>query len=756
MPRAAHPSLRALACLAGLHAAAWAQERVREAEIGFQQYYLTNGSRRVANVSGLTLGFRQVLPQAGVLSLSLVPAASDGRFRTGDTFIELKGLPRIGYYWTLRGGDFRLSGRLLDVAFNNLYYPEITGRGVSVEATHSGRTFGFLFGTQTLQAGVRVPLRLNTPQTMTGVYLRQKAGERLLLGARLLRLSNKLEELGRSPYLAAHTTTIQSATTAAFDALYTLAGSLKWYGEAAVSAASRQGASGGHSGPVSFTTGPLLETNRFTLKANYLYQTDSFLPLLGYYLGDRRGPFGEVKLRPHSRMELYASVSDYINNVARDPRTATIRSTGKTAGASLTLPARFSLSGQLSEITLGTRESDADPWQRAKSNQLQVTLARPIQRHSLRLAAREFRQLSRLGLERQRTAEVEDVFQHRWFSFGGAVRAQRLIGLQSKTSIFVRGNAQLNLRHFSAYANIESGNDLANRTLFATNAVSTTVLGASIHLAQGWDLQAEAFRNNLIAELNPQNVFVLQGQGVFIPSILSALNQWSVYFRMTKRFSWGPPAPVSSNPAGAAIGENLLKGSVEVFVSSLTPTGRRPVEGIPVSLDGGAPVLTDANGRLWFEDVGEGARKVGLAIDQLPSDFNPGTAGETTVLLRPGKRVRVELDVVALGLVRGTVVAPAGAQVENVILKLSPAGRYTTPDTSGNFCFYNVAEGNYEIELVEKSLPPFAVMSTSAKLPVAVSAGADGGQLKFGFTIEEPKKPVRKLVLPPAFDPLNR
>src|SRR5260370_23970980 len=98
----------------------------------------------------------------------------------------------MGEYWTLRGGDFRLPGRLLEVPFNNLYYPEITGRGVSVEASHGGRTFGFLFGAETLQAGVRGPLRPQAPPTMGGGYLRPKVGNRLLLGARGLGLAHGL------------------------------------------------------------------------------------------------------------------------------------------------------------------------------------------------------------------------------------------------------------------------------------------------------------------------------------------------------------------------------------------------------------------------------------------------------------------------------------------------------------------------------------------------------------------------------------
>lgn len=57
-----------------------AQERAGEATVGFQHFYLANGSRSVANAFGLTLGFRQFIPDTGIVSLSLAPALSDGRF----------------------------------------------------------------------------------------------------------------------------------------------------------------------------------------------------------------------------------------------------------------------------------------------------------------------------------------------------------------------------------------------------------------------------------------------------------------------------------------------------------------------------------------------------------------------------------------------------------------------------------------------------------------------------------------------------
>src|SRR5436309_9640071 len=168
----------------GLSGCLWAQESAGQAEIGFQQYYLAIGSQRIANISGLTLNAAQFIPDVGLLSASLTPALSSNRFRTGDTYLRLKGLPWRGYHWTFTGGDFRLPGQLIAVPFSNLFFPEIAGRGGTVEATHGDRTFGFFGGEVTVANTPRVVLRQQVPQTVMGLYFRQKIGSRWLIGSR--------------------------------------------------------------------------------------------------------------------------------------------------------------------------------------------------------------------------------------------------------------------------------------------------------------------------------------------------------------------------------------------------------------------------------------------------------------------------------------------------------------------------------------------------------------------------------------------
>jgi hypothetical protein len=721
-----------------------AQEGAGQAEIGFQQYYLAVGSQSIANISGLTVNSAQFIPNVGLLSASLSPAVSSNRFRSGDNYLRLKGLPWMGQYWTFTAGDFRLPGQLLPVPFTNIYFPEIAGRGGAVEATHGNRTFGFFAGEANVANTPRVVLRLQVPQTVMGFYFRQKLGSRLLLGARLMNFSTDLEALRKLPNLLTQSS-LKSGRTLNLDSLYTIAGPLKFYGEASWSMAVQDGASfATRKVPLSTSVGPLLDTKAFTLRANYIYQSAAYFPLVGYYLGDRAGPFGEVKVRPSERMEIYASASEYQNNLAKDPTLPTFRNSTESAGVSIQLPAKVSLNTQVTLLDLSTRATAGSPWSRSKNQQETVTLARRFWRHSLRVTGRDFRFSSPLDSQRQRSGEVEDNFQIRRLTLGAGVRVQRLLGSESRTSLFYRGTAQFQKGPFSAYANFETGSDLQNRTLFATNTISTRVFGGSVALGKNWEFQGEAYRNNLITELNPSSIFVLQGQGVFIPGTLAAFNQWSMYIRITRKFNWGKAGPVS-DLNHYVIAQAPLKGSVEGFVMERLPEGNRPAEGVPVSIEG-RTVSTDALGRFIFSEVSEGTHKVEIALRELPADFDPGKSTQNTVLVHPGKPARVDFDVMRLAFIQGKMTAPENVPVDGIVIRITPGDRYTTPDLEGNFYFYNLREGEYELAVDRTTLPEFAVMDKSDRVSRSVKVGRELELVNFEFEIRKPQKPVRRVL----------
>jgi hypothetical protein len=721
-----------------------AQEGGGQAEVGFQHYYLSMRSQRVSDVSGLTLNYSQFVPDVGLLSIGLAPAMNNNSFRTGDDYLRLTGLPWKGQYWKAGFGDFYVPGAVVPVSFTNLYFPQIAARGVSLEASHGGRTVGFFYGAGTITNTPRVVLRMAVPQKVAGVYFRQGLGSRLVVGARYLHFANDLDALRRTPYLAAQTVSMTAVGVLSGDILFKIAKPAQWFAEGAWSVASLETPIASvRNVPFSFLTGPVLETEKVTIRANYMFQSAAYFPLLGYYLGDRKGPFGEVRVRPVKRLELYASASRYENNVARDPALATFQSSTISAGSTLQLPGGMNLIGQFTQLNLTTRPEAASAWQQSNNRQKSLMLTRSLHGHSVRVTAREFSLQSGLGAQHQRSESIDDIFHAKGLILGGGIKVQHLNASESRTTMYYHGLAQIQIKRFSAHADIETGRDLENRTLFATNSISTSIIGASLALNRQWDVQAEAYRNNFATVLNPQSIFVLEGQGISVPGTLATLNQWSLYFSINRRFRWGK-AGTAPDMTQYAIRQTPLKGGIEGFVREQEGRGDLGVEGITVALDAGRTAVTDPAGHYRFSDVAEGVHRVALSTDELLADFDPGPHQQTSILVGSGKLVRTDLDVIRLATIRGTVSGPPGAELARIVVRLAGTDSYTTPDGSGVFHFYNLHQGEYTVVLDQKTLPSGAKTISPLSASVTLKS-SEPPSVHFAFEVHETEKVVRRV-----------
>ena len=349
--------------------------------------------------------------------------------------------------------------------------------------------------------------------------------------------------------------------------------------------------------------------------------------------------------------------------------------------------------------------------------------------------------------QRQRSTEVQDMVQIRHLSVGGAVRLLQGTGTERRNSVYFRGSANLNLGRLTAYGNVEIGNDLANSSVFATNTYSTTVAGVGVRVLRGWNLQAEAFRNRLNMVLNPESIFVLQSGGVAVNGNLAALNQWSLYFRLTKQIRWGGGLPAEAmNLAGGGADAIPLVGTVEGVVTLNMLAGRSLAAGIPVSLDGHRTAMTAADGHYLFSEVAEGQHEVALSASELPAEYDAGPKGTTRLLVQPRRAARADFEVLPLGTIEGMVKGPEGAPLENILIRLLPGVRYTTAAQDGHFGFYNVREGDFTVTLDIKSLPENGKLTSEATLPAAVRIGSPLPSIEYSFVVTSTQKPIRKVL----------
>lgn len=330
----------------------------------------------------------------------------------------------------------------------------------------------------------------------------------------------------------------------------------------------------------------------------------------------------------------------------------------------------------------------------------------------------------------------------------GAVRFQGSQTPEPRNTVFFRGSIQANLKRLSAYANFEKGNDLVNHSVFSMNAYTSSVIGFNAPLVGGWNLQVEAFRNNLNTTLNPQNVFLFPSAGLG-ETQLPGFDQWSAYVRIGKQFRWGNNDLSSSGGVDQYAAARVpLVGSVQGRVLEHSLAGMRPAANVTVSLDRNRSAVTDASGRYAFSDVPEGSHVVGLDMDQLPTDYESGPDANARVTVEPRALLRSDFSVVRLTHLTGKITAPAGMQVDDVVIRLAGTNRYTTPDQDGNFGFYNLREGEYTVAIDTQTLPEEIKLATPASLEVLAS-GANASPTALEFRLElkpQAEKPVHQIL----------
>jgi len=723
----------------------WSQT-AGQANIAFQGYYLSGSGQPLINASGAAFNVQEFLPGIGVLHAAVEGSGGNG-FHTGTMFVGLEQAPIFGWHWDFLGGDSQISSDLLSNSINNIYTPDISTRGISVAMKRKDRSYQVFYGDDTLLGGPRIPYRLKLPQKVFGATMRQEVGEHWKFGVRFLHLDTNASVLTTQTNFFFPGHAFQTSDSLAFQSSYSISKDVKIFGEMNYTKAISFTSSPVAQEPVSFFAGSSWETDKFSLRANYVFQSASYLPLLGYFSGDRRGPFVEGHYRVTPNIELYGSGSAYSNNLEHNSLLPMFHSSGISGGGSFILPWKLNASASISTLHLTT----LNPQQTASSSdnrQINLDVSRGFRRHTLRFSHIDMKLNSNSLRQSERFTEGEDTFTWRRLVLRGAARFQGSQTTETRNTVFFRGSIQANLRRLSAYANFEKGNDLVNRSVFSTNAYTSTVIGFNAPLFGGWNLQVEAFRNNLNTTLTPQNVFLFPTAGLGATQ-LPGFGQWSGYFRVEKQFRWGNKEFSSSGGIDQYAAARVpLVGSVQGQVMEKWLAGMRPAANVSVSLDLYRSVVTDTSGHYSFSDVPEGSHVVGLDMDQLPTDYEPGPDATAHVTVEPRALARSDFTVVRLTHLTGRITAPAGIQVDSVVIRLAGTNRYTTPDEDGNFGFYNLREGEYTVVIDLQTIPEEIMLPTPASLQVLAS-GENESSAVIEFRLEpkpQREKPVRQIL----------
>lgn len=728
-----------------------------QADTAIQGYYLGGENQPLTSVTGIATGFQHYMPGIALIRGHLEGYSEGHGAAIGENYVEVSGLHLRGRLWSFTGGDYRFSTRLTKTPATNYYFPDIFLRGARAEMVDGRRQYEVFWGTQTLSQGPRITFRTSSPEQISGVQVHEQYGEHLELGARLIHLQAGSESVNRNLNLFPLGREYSSSDAFTVSSTWKPRSKLTVFSEGSLTRATfAQGfenTPGGH--PVSYVTGVDWRPGRLSLKANYGDLAPALLSIPANFFGDRKGPWVEARYRLFKTAEIYASGQQTRTNLTDIRGLPTVKAASASGGFNVPLLFKVSLGADFSFIKAEIKDTEnaaANHVQR--DSQGSVSLSRSFSGHSLQVTARQLNLRSTLFRQIQRSVEANDSVHFSRFTGGGGVRLQQLHTERLSNSVFVRGNLQAHIRKLNAYAQFEVGNDLANKNLFATNSLSTSLYGVTLTTLRGWTIQAEAFRTTLIQALNPENVLALQTIGSGLTTQLAGLNTWNFYLRASRRNRWGAGLPEEMGEY--SIAQALAFGSVEglVKITGQTKPGKVTVG---IRLDGARVVTADAAGHYRFEQVEPGEHTVEIDLEQLPTDYSPaGKTEKITVAARRGTRFDLEI-IPTGGSIHGEI---TGLQAEDetnhlntVVINLRPRNRFTVADTAGGFAFYNLPDGHYTVSVDPKSLPEFYFVAGPQEMELDVRADSPTPAVKFVMEKRETQLPTRKVLQKTAKGP---
>lgn len=737
------PARLASTALALFAAPVIAQETTGQAEFSIQGFYLGGKSEQGISTTGVSLFFQHFYSQTK-LQGRLENYRDKTGISTGENFVSLEALPWRGYRWNLRAGDYRLLIRPSGASPSNLWFPDVLMRGTKIDMTGGSWTASAFGGVVTVMQGPRMPYLRPVPQRLGGAGLTWKKCENLQAQVMAFRITANLEKLSGQTFYLVPSRLFPSSNQVIGNVSWRPAPHLKLFGEAGISTAPRPLGAHSRPGELSTTLSVEYERARFDVRANYVRQANSLLPLAGYFVGDRSGPFAEFRYSLAKRITLFGNGARASNNLDRAPQFQSMQSRTLSGGGSVEMPGRILLIGNVSSIRLSTASPGA-PAPLVSGNRLSMFSAmRTIGRHSLRAGWREIRISAPEDSGRIRSLEIDDSYGGRSFTISGGARLDSRLGQERRDSLVLRGSLSVHTGRLAGYFSMEAGRDLANETLFVTNQTRSAIAGLAAQVTREWTFSLEAVRSTLLSDLNPKNVFLLSNTGMPLWTILDAMNRWTAYFRLSRTFRWGRPLPRKYQ--NAAIDELYpVMGTIEGWVMEETAAGPVPAAGIPIVLDGSRTEMTDAEGRFRFADVPQGRHAVALPPRELPAEFDAASASEVPVQVIPRRTARAEFRVIRLARISGKFVSGRVAPFTSIIVRLAGTARYTTPDEEGNFNFYNLPPGDYELVVDLSAMPRPYRLSTPDRIPVRVWSGEELPPVLIGIEDVVVKPPVREV-----------
>lgn len=717
------------------------QESKGVADVSAQGYYSPGTPDAQKATTGVTAHFRYILSGGMLLEGKAENYAASG-LRLTENYLTLRGVAAGAWRLEFSAGDISVPGRQIDIMTPQVYTPFYRLRGAQVQGLRGRLGWKAYTGLVTFLEGPRLPFSILGPQGRSGGGITWKASESLEFAGQTDTISTSPETGTDRPYLLQpgrrFARTVQTSGMASWKPRK----GLSLFSEVALTYGSPMEATTQKPSPWNALSVADYDGGRYALRGSYFRQSAGYMPVAGYYSGDRGGGAMEGRARPWKRIEFFSSAGKQRNNFENNPAVWTFQTTMANAGVSAEAPGGFSFTAQYSTMSL-VSQAPGDERIEAANRQWMLTGAKSYWNQTTRLSWRKFDMNNSGNASAQGSAEAEQSMRFGRWTASGAVRWSQARFGENRDSVFVRAMVQGTARRATFHAYTELGRDLANQTLFTVNQLQTTVAGISMPVGRSWSVHADVLRTTIATILNPQSAFVLAANGAPVSLALGGLDRLNIFFRVTRHLSWGGPAPQSGYAASLS-GVIPVFGAIEGFVRDDEGAA---VQSIPVLLDGYRTAYTDERGRYRLPDVMQGQHSIELSPRELPAEYDPASVAGTAIQVRSAKTERLDFQLVRLLALHGQVLAPPNSKLDEIVIRLQSGNRVTTPDQEGRFAFYNLPAGEYTVVIDESTLPSDRRLSGEGSLRVSLRRGEEPVEAIFGLEAVTASKPVRRIDL---------
>jgi hypothetical protein len=252
-------------------------------------------------------------------------------------------------------------------------------------------------------------------------------------------------------------------------------------------------------------------------------------------------------------------------------------------------------------------------------------------------------------------------------------------------------------------------------------------LGLSARLP--WDIQIYGdIRYDKI--LNPQRD-ELKSQG------------FQANLRVMKKFDWGRREKIAGlRPGIETRGYGTVEGIVfnDINRNGIQEKGEEGIKDVTIRLEDGSVVKTDEKGFYQFSRVEVGSHLVTLDVRRIPADYNIVSPEKVKIEAKLRETVKVNFQLIASGRIEGKVINDANANgkfdpdekgIPDVLVLLQPGDNNTYTGEDGKFIFENILPGDYLLKLDPATLPEDAIFTSPSELKFQVPVGGDLKEMNF-------------------------